>query len=70
MPVTCSNIEFENIILLSKLISICAKDRKESRGSHFRTDYDFTSDDYKLNSITKFIGKEIYNKFEEIHDEN
>lgn len=63
-------LEFENIILLSKLISICAKDRKESRGSHFRTDYDFTSDDYKLNSITKFIGKVIYNKFEEIHYEN
>lgn len=63
-------LEFENIILLSKLISMCAKERKESRGSHFRTDYVFTSDDYKLSSITKFIGKEIYNKFEEIHDEN
>ncbi len=49
---------------------MCAKERKECRGSHFRTDYVFTSDDYKLNSITKFIGEKIYNKFEEIHNEN
>ena len=46
--------------------------RKEkiNKNSHFRTDYVFTSDDYKLNSITKFIGEKIYNKFEEIHNEN
>ena len=37
---------------------------------NFRTDYVFTSYDYKLNSITKFIGEKIYNKFEELYNEN
>lgn len=63
-------LEFENIILLSKLISICAKDRKESRGSHYRTDYLNSSDDFKLNSIIKQSDGRIQNTFEEIENEN
>lgn len=35
----CEFLEFKNILELSKLITLCALNRKESRGAHFRTDY-------------------------------
>ena len=63
-------LEFENMLLLSKVVALCALDRKESRGSHFRTDYNFISNDYKLNSIVRFLDEKICNKFEEVKDEN
>ena len=63
-------LEFENILLLSKLVSICAKDRKESRGSHYRTDYTTISDEFRFNSLVKLSNDEIVNQFEGIKNEN
>ena len=39
--------EFENSLLVSKAIVECALNRKESRGSHYRTDFVNTDDNYK-----------------------
>ena len=32
-------IEFKNILQVSKIATLCAINRKESRGSHYRSDY-------------------------------
>ena len=38
-PQTKEEYEFRNMLIVSKLIVKCALKRKESRGSHYRTDY-------------------------------
>lgn len=56
-------LEFENILELSILIAKSVLSRKESRGSHFRTDYPNENETYKkISLISKY--KDIY--FEEI----
>jgi succinate dehydrogenase / fumarate reductase flavoprotein subunit len=57
-------LEFKNIVDLSLLISKSAIERKESRGSHFRTDYPNENIDYMKRSMVSNKSDEIY--FEEI----
>ncbi|MGB9613376.1 MAG: L-aspartate oxidase, partial [Candidatus Margulisiibacteriota bacterium] len=38
-PTTKEEIELKNLLLVAQLIARAAKDRKESRGAHFRLDY-------------------------------
>lgn len=59
-------IELGNIILLSKLTVLSALKRKESRGSHFRLDYDKISDEYNKISIIQYVNKNVVHTFEEI----
>ncbi|MCP4971413.1 MAG: FAD-binding protein [Arcobacter sp.] len=44
-------IEFKNIVLLSKIISISAINRKESRGAHFRTDFQDKQKEFDKNTV-------------------
>jgi len=53
-------LEFKNIVEVSKIVIMCAIQRKESRGSHYRTDYENTSDEYKKASMIK-IEEGVYN---------
>ena len=59
-------IELGNIILLSKLTTISALNREESRGSHFRSDFTNASKKYEKISIIKNINNNIEHDFEEI----
>ena len=59
-------IELGNIILLSKLTTISALNREESRGSHYRSDFTNTSKKYEKISIIKNIYNNIEHDFEEI----
>ncbi|WP_419763560.1 MAG: FAD-binding protein [Arcobacter sp.] len=59
-------IELGNIILLSKLTTISALNREESRGSHYRSDFKNTSKEYEKISIIKNINKKIEHHFEGI----
>lgn len=51
--------ELQNILLLSKLVIESALEREESRGAHFRSDFDRTDDE---NWIRHIIKKIDYNK--------
>ena len=51
-------LEFKNMIEVSIHVCICALNRKESRGSHFRLDYPNQDINYEKNS---FIMKENTN---------
>lgn len=59
-------LEFENILLLSQIVTNCAYKREESRGAHFRTD--FIKEDKKFDkiSICKLENSDIITTFEEI----
>lgn len=57
--------ELKNLLLISKLITKSALNRKESRGSHYRNDYQETKDKYSKNSLVKYINKEIKISVEE-----
>jgi len=46
-------LEFRNIVDISKIVTLCAIERKESRGSHFRFDYEDNKDEYKKASVIK-----------------
>jgi len=59
-------IELGNIILLSKLTTISAIKREESRGSHYRSDFIETSKNYEKISIIKNINNKTEHNFEEI----
>lgn len=49
-------IEFENILNISRLVTICAINRKESRGCHYRIDYPSLNSNFeKISSITKSL---------------
>lgn len=63
-------IELGNIILLSKLTTICALKREESRGSHYRVDFKEISEKYEKISIIKQINNEIIHHFEVINENN
>jgi len=59
-------LEYQNILLISKLVTKSALKREESRGAHFRTD--FPSEDKKLDkiSICKSLNSDIIISFEDI----
>ena len=59
-------LEFRNIIEISKVVTMCALERKESRGSHYRSDYEETKDEYKKASITKIEEGEYKIYFEDV----
>jgi L-aspartate oxidase len=51
-----SDFEMQNIVLVSKLVIEAALERKESRGAHFRLDYQKTDDEnWKRNIIKRKI---------------
>ena len=55
------HFEIQNMVVLAKLVITSAIMRKESRGAHYRTDYNETCDkEYKLNII-----RNIYTDMEE-----
>ena len=45
--------EFRNMLLTAKLITVCALERKESRGAHYRLDYLESEEDARHSFITK-----------------
>jgi L-aspartate oxidase len=45
-PSTPAEIELKNLLLVAKLITQAALDRRESRGAHFRSDYPQTDDQH------------------------
>jgi L-aspartate oxidase len=54
-----SGWEVQNMLMLSKIITICALRRQESRGAHFRIDFPETDDiNWKKNQI--ITKKELY----------
>lgn len=59
-------LEFINMIEISKIITKSALNRKESRGSHFRTDFQNTKDEYKQNSYVIKDNDKIKIEFEDI----
>jgi len=59
-------IEFQNIIQLSKIILKSAIERKESRGAHFRTDYEEEKIDFDKNSISILKNNSLEISFEDV----
>lgn len=59
-------IEFINIIDASILICLCAIERKESRGSHFRTDFPKIDIKFEKNSLVKKFQDKTHINFEDI----
>jgi succinate dehydrogenase/fumarate reductase flavoprotein subunit len=59
-------IEFINIVKVSILTALCAKDRLESRGSHYRLDYPTQKKFYEKTSLIRKVGDKIKIEFEEI----
>lgn len=54
---TKEEYELRNMLITAKLIILSALKRKESRGSHYRTDYLNTNDEIKHSIITKIKGE-------------
>ena len=50
---TLSDFELQNIILLSRLVIESALEREESRGAHYRTDFDKMDDEKWKKHIIK-----------------
>lgn len=53
---TMLDFELQNIILLSELVIESALEREESRGAHFRSDFEKTDDEHWKKHIVKRIG--------------
>jgi len=61
-------IENESLVSLAKCICIAALERKESRGSHYRSDYSTRDDkEWFKNIIIDKVGNEIQVKFNKIN---
>jgi len=45
------SVRFDNVITTAKLIAVCALNRTESRGGHFRTDYPEENADWKRRTL-------------------
>ena len=58
-------IEFINIINVAELSTISALNRLESRGSHYRTDYPNTMNEYEKSSISINVDSKINTKLED-----
>ncbi len=50
--------QLQNMLAVSRLISMCARQRTESRGVHYRTDYPETSDHWRRHIIMSKTGDE------------
>ena len=48
------NYSLEGILTLAKAVLISARERRESRGAHFRSDYPETKDEFKASTIITF----------------
>ena len=59
-------LELKNSIELSKIISLCAKQRKESRGSHYRSDYQMLDDNYSKSSFVEHKESQYTIGFEDL----
>ena len=59
-------LEFINILQISKVIALNAKNRKESRGSHNRLDYKESLKSYEKFSYTYFKNSKLEIGFEDI----
>lgn len=57
-------MELGNLLLLSKLVCESALKRKESRGSHFRKDYEQINKEYQRISTLQYIGNKNEYKLE------
>ena len=53
------NYSLPAILTLAKAVLISAKERKESRGAHIRSDYPETSDEYKAASLISYADGEF-----------
>ena len=52
-------LELENMIFLAKIITIAAKTRKESRGSHYRDDYGQENPDFAQPIFIEYIDNDL-----------
>ena len=59
-------LELKNSTELSKIISLCAKQRKESRGSHYRTDYKDLDEKFSKSSYVEYKESKYIVGFEDI----
>ncbi|MDY0051743.1 MAG: hypothetical protein RBR65_04295 [Aliarcobacter sp.] len=59
-------IEFKNILNVSIITTLCAINRKESRGAHFRSDYPMIDENFQKCSIVIKTNDELKIDFEEI----
>ena len=48
---SCTTATNDNVITTAKLIAVCALNRTESRGGHFRTDYPEEHADWKRRTL-------------------
>jgi succinate dehydrogenase / fumarate reductase flavoprotein subunit len=58
--------EFKNLIQLSEIITKSAIERKESRGAHYRVDYENQDNSYNKISVAQLNNNSLSIKFEEI----
>lgn len=59
-------IEFKNIVLLGEIIIKSALRRKESRGAHYRTDYEKESKEFDKNTIAILNNNKVEILFEDL----
>ena len=59
-------IEFKNSLQVSKITTFCAINRKESRGSHYRSDYTNTDSSFDKCTLIVKDSDSIKISFEEI----
>jgi succinate dehydrogenase/fumarate reductase flavoprotein subunit len=59
-------IEFKNILDIAIITTACALNRKESRGSHYRSDYTITDENYNMCSKIYFQNNRMNIELEDI----
>jgi succinate dehydrogenase/fumarate reductase flavoprotein subunit len=59
-------LEFKNSLLVSKIATLCAINRKESRGSHYRVDYPNIENDFEKCSLILKSNDSIKISFEDL----
>ncbi len=57
IPASLQTLELRNLTLVAKMITSCALSRKESRGCHYREDYQQKDEKFKMPTVIK---KEIF----------
>jgi succinate dehydrogenase/fumarate reductase flavoprotein subunit len=59
-------LEFKNSLLVSKIATLCAINRKESRGSHYRVDYPNIENEFEKCSLILKSNDSIKISFEDL----